>query len=291
MLRKSTIILLRIPFSFFLMPVFFLALSQVPAVNYGRALLVFIILHAIMYPASNGYNSYMDMDEGSIGMIEQPPKATRELYNLTLALDLLAVALSFLVNVTFACCIVANIMASRAYSYRGIRLKQYPVIGFLTVVIFQGAVTYFMVYVGASQVAVKHVPWMGMAISSLLFGGFYPLTQIYQHRQDLADGVRTISYELGYMGTFAFSGVMYALAEVLLFLYFDTRGQLGEFWLLQIFFVPVVSYFVYWWKRVGDNEANANFRFCMRMNRIAAGCTNSAFILFNILNHGGGHLF
>ena len=87
MLLKSTITLLRVPFSFFLMPVFFLALSQVPHINYEKALLVFVILHLVMYPASNGYNSYMDRDEESIGMLEKPPGVTRQLYYVTLALD------------------------------------------------------------------------------------------------------------------------------------------------------------------------------------------------------------
>lgn len=243
MLRKSTITLLRFPFSFFLMPVFFLALSQVPEINYAKALLVFIILHFVMYPASNGYNSYMDRDEESIGIIEHPPEATKELFQLTLALDIAAVTLSFLVNIPFALCIIANIFASRAYSYRGIRLKKYAVTGFLTVIIFQGAITYYMVYIGSSLQRDLPVPWMGMAISSFLFGGFYPLTQIYQHQQDLRDGVTTISYKLGYMGTFIFTGIMYAVAELLLFIYFNTRDQLDHFLLLQFFFVPVVGYF------------------------------------------------
>jgi 1,4-dihydroxy-2-naphthoate octaprenyltransferase len=290
MLRKSTITLLRIPFSFFLMPVFFLALSQVPEIDYGKAVMVFIILHLVMYPASNGYNSYMDRDEESIGMIERPPKATNELFYLTLVLDGIAIVASFLVNIPFAVCIIANILASRAYSYRGIRLKKYPVTGFLTVIIFQGAITYYMVYTGSSQTLLP-VPWMGMAISSFLFGGFYPLTQIYQHQQDLRDGVRTISYVLGYMGTFVFTAIMYALAEILLFIYFSTIQQTGHFLLLQLFFLPVISYFFFWWKKVRENAANASFHYCMRMNLIAATCTNIAFILFNIMNHTGGHLF
>lgn len=137
MLQKSTIVLLRIPFSFFLMPVFFFAMSQVADVDYTKALLVFIILHFIMYPASNGYNSYMDEDEESIGMLKKPPKPTRQLFYLTAVLDSMAILLSFLVSYIFAICIMANILASRAYSYRGIRLKKYPVTGFLTVIIFQ----------------------------------------------------------------------------------------------------------------------------------------------------------
>jgi 1,4-dihydroxy-2-naphthoate octaprenyltransferase len=291
MLSKSTITLLRIPFSFFLMPVFFLALSQVPEINQGKALLVFIVLHLIMYPASNGYNSYMDQDEGSIGMIETPPRATKELFYLTLLLDAVAILLSLIVNIPFAVCIVANILASRAYSYRGIRLKKYPIWGFLTVIVFQGAITYYMVYKGASLASNLPVPWMGMLISSCLFGGFYPLTQIYQHRQDLEDGVKTISYQLGYAGTFIFSGIMYLLAEILLFIYFNRRGHIDHFLLLQLFLFPVVCYFFFWWKKVSENHVNASFHYAMRMNLIAAVCTNAGFILFNVMNHRGGHLF
>ena len=291
MLNRSTITLLRVPFSFFLMPVYFLALSQVEGINYGKALLVFVILHFVMYPASNGYNSYMDRDEGSIGMIEKPPLATKQLFYVTVLLDIAAVVLGFLVNKVFALCIIANILASRAYSYRRIRLKQYPVTGFLTVIIFQGAITYFMVYNGSAAQGSVLVPWMGMLISSFLFGGFYPLTQIYQHKQDLKDGVQTISYKLGYMGTFVFTGIMYALAEILLFIYFNKRGHTGQFLILQIFFIPIVAYFFFWWQKVHENHANASFRYSMQMNLIAATCTNTVFILFTIMNHYSGHLF
>ena len=189
MLQKSTVTLLRIPFSFFLMPVFFFALSQVRDIDYAKATLIFFILHFVMYPASNGYNSYMDNDEESIGMLEKPPAPTRQLFYLTAVLDVMALVLSIFVNSIFALCIFANILASRAYSYRGIRLKKYPVIGFLTVIIFQGAITYFMVFYGSQQphslfsYENYNIPWQGMFISSLLFGGFYPLTQIYQHEQ------------------------------------------------------------------------------------------------------------
>jgi 1,4-dihydroxy-2-naphthoate polyprenyltransferase len=290
MLQKSTITLLRIPFSFFLMPVFFFALSQVPVVNYPKAILIFIILHFIMYPASNGYNSYMDNDDESIGMLEKPPRPTRQLFYLTAVLDSMAVVLSFFVNLIFALCIIANILASRAYSYRGIRLKKYPIIGFLTVIIFQGAITYFMVYYGAgltphaSRLTIDF-PWPGMLISSLLFGGFYPLTQIYQHGQDLKDGVQTISYKLGVNGTFVFSGIMYALAELALVIYFNNRQQLAHFAILQLFFIPVLAYFIYWWRKVSVNHANANFRYSFRMNIVAALSTNAAFILLYFLNH------
>ena len=78
MLSASTIKLLRIPFSFFLSPLYFFALSQVPEINWFKAILIFFILHFLIYPASNGYNSYMDRDSGPIGGIDRPPLPSKQ---------------------------------------------------------------------------------------------------------------------------------------------------------------------------------------------------------------------
>src|SRR6478735_1028647 len=146
MLDKNTLTLLRIPFSVFLMPVFLFAVSQVEELNWVHAALAFIVLHLFIYPASNGYNSYMDQDETSIGGLEKPPLATRNLFYVSLAFDIIGILLSLLVDFRFFLCIILYMIASRAYSYKGIRLKKYPIIGFLTVVIFQGGFTFYMVY-------------------------------------------------------------------------------------------------------------------------------------------------
>src|SRR5437899_2585356 len=59
LLHRSTIQLLRFPFSLFLLPVYLFALSEVPHIRWYPALLAFIVLHLLVYPSSNGYNSYM----------------------------------------------------------------------------------------------------------------------------------------------------------------------------------------------------------------------------------------
>ena len=132
------------------MPVYWFALSQTKNIQPGDAILIFVILHLLVYPASNGYNSYMDRDTESIGGIKNPKQPTRELFYFTVIMDILAILLSFIISLYFVAGIVAYILASRAYSYRGIRLKKYPVAGYLTVVFFQGAVTFFIVMHGCS---------------------------------------------------------------------------------------------------------------------------------------------
>jgi 1,4-dihydroxy-2-naphthoate polyprenyltransferase len=282
-IQKSTIQLLRFHFSFFLMPLYWFALSQTPSINWKDALLIFIVLHALVYPSSNGYNSYMDKDETAIGGIEKPLPPTKQLFFITIFMDVLAVIISLLVSVYFALGIVLYILASRAYSYRGIRLKKYPVIGYLTVVVFQGALTFWLVYYGASVEKSLYVPIATIAGAALLIGGFYPLTQIYQHEADKKDGVTTISSLLGYRGTFIFTAIIYTFAFSLLAYWFIATLQQIKFIVLQVFFIPVLLYFFAWAKKVWNNTTEANFKNTMQMNLRASICTNLAFITILIL--------
>jgi 1,4-dihydroxy-2-naphthoate octaprenyltransferase len=279
MLSSSTIKLLRIPFSVFLSPLYFFALGQVHDIDWLKAILIFFILHFLVYPASNGYNSYMDRDTESIGGLEKPPPPSRQLFLLTIVLDSAAILLSLLVSPLFAAMMPLYIGASKAYSYRGIRLKQYPLIGYLTVIIFQGAFTFWLVYYGSSATPVTTLPWHGMAICSLLIGGFYPLTQIYQHRQDLEDGVQTISYKLGYTGTFVFCAIIYAMAWIIMAQFFIQQREMVKLLVVSIFFIPIIVYFIKWFLQVKKDNRAANFSNTMKMNWLAATCTNTAFII------------
>lgn len=285
MLQPATLQLLRFHFSFFLLPVYLFALAQVPDINTADAILIFFILHFLVYPSSNGYNSYMDRDEGSIGGIEKPMAPTKQLFQVSIAMDIAALFLSFLVSSIFLLCVLAYILASRAYSYRGIRLKKYPWLGYFTVVFFQGAVTFFMVYHGSSHQKTMDVPFLPILSASLLMGSFYPLTQIYQHTADLKDGVKTISYLLGYRGTFVFTAVVYGLAMGSLAIYFNKKGHFGNFLLLATLLFPVLVYFIYWAIKVWKDTSKADFKHTMRMNVLASCCSNAAFLTLLILSH------
>ena len=175
-LLPSTLQLLRFHFSLFLMPVYWFAMSQVVYANTAHCILVFIILHILVYPASNGYNSYMDRDTESIGGVKKPLQPTKQLFYVTVILDMVALLLSFIISIYFAIGMLAYIAASKAYSFRGIRLKKYPIAGYITVIIFQGAVTFALVYHGCSADKTLEIPGVPMPAASILIEGFYRLT-------------------------------------------------------------------------------------------------------------------
>ncbi len=287
---KNTIKLLRIPFSFFLMPVYFLALSQSSLVDESsiwNAVWVFVILHLFIYPASNGYNSYQDQDEESIGGIKNPPKATKNLFWASALLDIVGLALAFYINFDFFIGILIYTTISRAYSWRRLRLKKYSLLGFFSVIIFQGFGIFMSAYAGINQASFEDILTSGLIYpalaSSFMIAGVYPITQIYQHKQDVADGVHTLSYRLGYKGTFIFSAAMFGLAGIVFYQYFSFM----EFLLFQLFLAPVAIFFVRWFVKVWNNIEEANFENTMRMNLIASTCTNACFVTIFMLDRLG----
>ena len=282
MLQRSTFQLLRFHFSLFLLPVYLFAISQVNDLNLTGAFLVFIILHVFVYPSSNGYNSYMDRDESPIGGLSSPLKPTKQLYHISVVMDFIAVALSLFIDLYFAAGIILYILASRAYSYRGIRLKKYPITGYLVVILFQGAEIFLLTLYGSSEIKTTAVPLGPVIAASCLIGGYYPLTQVYQHREDVNDGVKTISYLLGKKGTFVFCGIVFSTATVAIFFTFQLQNNLRNFWLFIVCMLPMVWFFSRWAIKVWQNEKAANFKNSLIMNVLATACTSVCFIIIII---------
>ena len=285
---NSTVKHLRFPFSFFLMPVFLFALSQANAINWPSTLMAFLILHLLIFPSSNGYNSYQDRDETSIGGLKHPPKVSPKLFYATLLMDIIGVGGGLFISGYFALFVFVFVLISRAYSYRNLRLKKYPFIGFLTVFIFQGA----FVYLTASSSISAFSPAgfftlnqiICMTVASLFIGSIYPLTQIYQHEADKKDGVISISYKLGYIGTFVFSAILFTLAATLLFYYFNLKRQPVSLVIFLIIMLPVVVRLGIWFKKVLRDTGNANFENTMQMNLYTSTCMNLYFLVL-ILNN------
>ena len=283
LIQASTIQLLRIKFSFFLMPVYWFALSQINNINICKAIMVFIILHFFIYPASNGYNSYMDKDKDSIGCVEKPLPVTKQLYHATIILDIAGMIAALFVSYFFSILLFLYIIASKSYSYSGIRLKKYPLLSYLVAIVFQGAVVYMMVYNSCSILHKNYLPLLPAIASSLFVGCFYPLTQIYQHKQDAVSKIKTISMMLGYKGTFLLAFIMSFSALIVAAYYFASNLELDRFLVLLACMFPSAIFLFGWYIKVKKNTSAANYKNSMKMNWIAATGSNLAFIIILIL--------
>ncbi|RZS95171.1 UbiA family prenyltransferase [Cecembia calidifontis] len=289
MLKWSNWKHLRIPFSFYLMPVFFFALAMTPNHNGERILIVLIALHLFLYPSSNGYNSYFDKDEKSIGGLRNPPKVTLGLYYLSLLFFLVALGLGLLINWQFASMMLLYGLVSMAYSHPSIRLKKYAYPSWIIAGLFQGFFTFCMAYAGLSDFGWEiftrsHVIIPGI-LTSLMLWGSYPLTQVYQHEEDAKRGDKTLSLKLGVKGTFSFSAVWFFISGLAFAWFFIQRGQFTATYGFLLSMLPVILYFIVWFSFVRKDEVQyANYTWAMWMNRISGIALNAFFIWYFLEN-------
>ncbi len=275
----NTIKLLRFPFSIFLLPVSLFAFFYIhPKLDFDLFLVLFI-WHVLVFPASNGYNSYNDRDEGPIGGLAAPPKPTKTLLNLCNVMDGMAIVLSFMINFNFAFFVAVYIIFSRLYSWRLVRLKKFPVIGFLVVFVFQGAWIFCADILALSSYQLLCYPRVifSAIAASFFIGTIYPITQIYQHEADRKDGVQTLSMLLGLRGTFIFSAISFSLATLLVYLSFvDT---LNVFFMFNLVMLPATLFFLIWALRSFKNSTHVNFKNAMIMLVLSSFLNNLFFII------------
>lgn len=282
MISRSTLLHLRIPFSFFLMPIFLFALFASPQKPIWQAFLSFIAIHLFLYPASNGYNSYFDKDEDSIGGLKNPPKVSLQLYWVSLIFDLIALLIGLFVNLPFTLMLFIYGLISKAYSHPAIRLKKRPVWGWLAAGLFQGFFTFMMVLV-----ALNGFDWQWLwqwqfvlpaLLCSFFLWGSYPMTQVYQHEEDKRRGDITLSIKLGILGTFHFTAILFFLATIGYIYYFIEFFSLPIAIYYTVLLLPVLIFFSIWYFKVRKDRINADFQRTMWLNIISATALNIFFI-------------
>jgi hypothetical protein len=280
-ISRSSLEHLRFSFSFFLAPVFLFAMSQADHRPVSQVILSFIVLHLCVYPASNGFNSYYDRDEGPIGGIANPKAVTPDLLWVAYGLEGLGLAIAACVNLVFFGLVLVYGLVSKAYSHPSLRWKARPWVGWLAVSWFQGAMVYLATMAALRDAGVEIFQdanvWAGAGLSSLLIGGGYPLTQIYQHQEDARRGDLTLSRYLGIRGTFVFALSIWSLT-LPGFLFFFGPTHRTDFWIMLIGLIPTTSFLVLWFLRVLRDPEQANFRNTMFLNRLSSSSMIGVFI-------------
>lgn len=290
MFKKSSWLHLRIGFSVFLLPVSLFSLAFVEDLEVWRVALVFVILHFFLYPSSNGYNSYYDKDEDSIGGLKNPPKVDKNLLYLSIIFLALSLIFGLMINVAFSSMLLVYSGVSMAYSHPQIRIKKYPYASWLIAGFFQGCFTFVMAYSGLTVSG-----WGNFAeplllipglLTTLLLWSAYPLTQVYQHKEDGKRGDRTLSLSLGIQGTFVFSSIWFLISGAAFVWYFvEMRDQVWALWGFLAAMAPVLLYFTIWFFFVRSNEERyASYDWTMWMNRVSAIALNVFFLWYFVKN-------
>jgi len=200
-------------------------------------------------------------------------------------MDGLAIVLSLVfLHWHFAVMVFIYGAISKAYSHPAIRLKKYPVPGWLIVGIFQGFFTFLMSYVGLNDFPIQLLDKVHILIpaslTTLLLLGSYPITQVYQHSEDKKRGDITISIKLGVRGTFHLTAALFMLALIGFFVYFKIYFEIKYAIGFALILFPTLIYFIQWYLKVRKDPEKATFSGTMWLNAISALCLNVFFIYF-----------
>lgn len=221
----------------------------------------------------------MDRDEGPIGSLEHPPPVHESFFLISIIIDVAGLFLLVLADIHLLIPGIIYSGISRIYSWRKIRLKKYPFTGWMTVAIFQGGFTYYLVHsactetFGADWLNAKTL--LAASLASLLIGACYPFTQIYQHEEDASRGDRTISLYLGIKGTFLFSAFVFAAAIIVAAFYFTSFYLL----IFLISLLPVIVFYLYWLFKVWKDITYANYSMTMQMIILSSVCMSVCWLI------------
>ena len=274
---------LRLPFSFFLLPVFSFAVALASPVAWWRVWFALAVWHLLVYPASNGFNSYYDKDEGSIGGVERPMPVSAELLRASLLFDFLGSLLAFALGWQFGVATIIYGVVSKAYSHPAVRLKKYPILSLLSIGVFQG----FWVFIFSVQ-ALETATWERLfspyilvpaCLSGLMLLGSYPMTQVYQHQEDAKRNDLTMSRLLGIKGTFFYTAAVFAVATAGFVYYFWQYFGVQTALAYPVCLSPVLGFFFWWFWQVWQNPDNANFQRTMQLNLLSAISLNLFYVL------------
>ena len=209
------------------------------------------------------FNSAYDRDTDDVAYLASPPLPPRSTARNAMILMLLGAGAGLAVGPLFAALILSCVALSILYSHPRTRLKGVPGLDLLINAVGYGAGTTLAgLAAGANACGAPSLPdrggWWLIAGFGLLFGSFYPMTQIYQLEADRLRGDRTLASALGIGGSLALAFVLGAAATGCLGRAFVSRGDppataliAGVLWCV---------FCLVWWLRSGGMNASEHER-------------------------------
>ncbi len=161
-------------------------------------------------------NSAFDQDTDDIAYLRAPPRPPRHLFLVGTALMAFGAGWSWSLPVEFRIAYLVSIVLSLLYSVPPFRFKRIAGVDWVINIVGFGFLTPYAGYAlaGVPMDAAAGRTLLGFAV---LFGAFYPLTQLYQIDEDRARGDRTLALALGVRGSLVVAIVGVGLAWTLFF--------------------------------------------------------------------------
>ena len=264
---------LRINFQLILAPIFLWGFLLAGGALGWRLVVGFLAVHIALYGGITALNSYYDRDEGPVGGLWSPPPWRKELLPFAWAVQLLGLLAVVPLGLGMVVTYIAMMALSVAYSHPAIRLKRRPLGALAVIAIGQGALGFLTGWFSATPAPVGLLsPDIAIAIVGITLAtvGLYPLTHIYQVREDIARGDVTFAVRWGPDKAFRFAQVSFSVALLCIAWTLARRFSLAEAGLVALFYAVILADIERWRRRFDPAAVYANYSHVMRLSYIVA---------------------
>ncbi len=176
------------------------------SLEWSSFLLQFLNVHLLLFGGATAYNSYWDKDKGPVGGLRNPPPMEKWMWGASIMLQLVGLWLAWPAGTAFTLLYGISMLLFWLYSTPHARWKGDPRKSLVAIGISTGANSLLMGYLAANPtVNVLHVEVLiASAGVALIMLSLYPVSQLYQLREDSERGDRTFASRYGLKGAALF---------------------------------------------------------------------------------------
>lgn len=206
---------LRLPFQLALSVVFLWGVFVSSGKFDGSTLAAWLAFTVGLSGGATAFNSYYDRDTGPVSGLRRPPPVPRALLPFSIAVQAAGWILAAAADPRLGALYLAAALLLDAYSHPAVRLKRRPLLSIAAVATGSGALAALAGCLAASggppRGGAQHA-LAGALAAALVIGGFYPLTQLGQQREDRARADRTFAIAYGRAAAFRWAFAAVGLA-------------------------------------------------------------------------------
>jgi len=212
---RDFIIHFRLHYQFFILSAGYLFAALFVQVLDLRAYLIqYLNMTVLLFGTATAFNSYHDRDEGPIGGLKNPPPMKEWMRTVALMLQSAGFGMALTQGIFFAGIYLTSMILFWLYSTPLARWKGDPIKSLIAIGVSTGSNSFWMGYIAAGGVELTlEIVITGVA-TALIFLSLYPVSQIYQLKEDVQRGDQTFAIRYGLRGvkmlflSFYFFGIL-----------------------------------------------------------------------------------
>lgn len=203
-------------------------------------------------------NSFYDKDKGDIGWLNNPPKVPKYLHLYSLALMILGLIVAYLINYRFFIAYFIYFLLSILYSVPPFRWKEKAGFDAFVNAMGYGVLTMYAGY-ALLDLSLSMTMTLVLLIEFMMWGAGFPLTQLYQYKEDKENKYKTLSLILGRKNVFTYSFVL-LFVSMLIIIFSVWCGYFSKAMIIIMFplYVYIIVFLLKWRKNSMSIDEKSN---------------------------------